>query len=147
MAPSDMNRQVWKFYTVTDKMKINELSMAIKTIADKAFHLAHGTDSSKSTDIIFHNAPAVIFVTVPKTYEWAAIDIGMCCQNMMLAAISLGLDTCPIGFARLLEKSKEISLLPMSDSEQIHLAVIVGYGDESPEVHERKGDNVKYIER
>jgi nitroreductase len=64
---------------------------------------------------------------------------------MMLAAKALGLDTCPIGFAKFLEKTNKISILGMSSSEEIKLAIIVGYGDENPPVHERKKDNVKFI--
>jgi nitroreductase len=145
MAPSAMNRQLWKFYVLTDKKLIGSLSPAIVKIANKVLSWAHGVDSSTTTDIIFHNAPAVIFVTAPKKNEWAAIDVGMCCQNMMLAAKSFGLDTCPIGFAKFLQKTNKVSVLGMSSSEEIKLAIIVGYGDEQPKVHERKKDNVKFI--
>jgi nitroreductase len=143
MAPSAMNRQLWKFYVLTDKNLITSLSPAIVKIANKFLNWAHGMDKTKTTDIIFHNAPVVIFVTAPKKNEWAAIDIGMCCQNMMLAAKSLGLDTCPIGLAKFLNKPN--SGLGMSSIEEIKLAIIVGYGDEQPEVHKRKKDNIKFV--
>ncbi|GCC50379.1 nitroreductase [Chryseotalea sanaruensis] len=145
MAPSAMNRQVWKFYVLTDKEQIRSLSPRIVKVANKVLSWAHGVDRSKTEDIIFHNAPVVIFVTAPMKNEWAALDIGMCCQNMMLAAKSLGLDTCPIGFAKFLAKTDRISILGMPSSEQIQLAIIVGYGNENPPVHERKKDNVKYV--
>lgn len=143
MAPSAMNRQLWKFYVLTDKNLINSLSPGIVKIANQFLSWAHGIDKTKTTDIIFHSAPVVIFITAPKRNEWAAIDIGMCCQNMMLAAKSLGLDTCPIGLAKFLKKPT--SVLGMSSSEEIKLAIIVGYGDEQPEVHERKKDNIKFV--
>lgn len=145
MAPSAMNRQLWKFYVLTDKEQINSLSPIIVNVANKVLSWAHGIDSTKTTDIIFHNAPVVIFITAPKKSDWAALDIGMCSQNMMLAAKSLGLETCPIGLAKLLQKTDKISILGMAPSEEIKLAIIVGYGDESPAVHERKKDNVKYL--
>lgn len=145
MAPSAMNRQLWKFYVLTDKKLISSLSPTIVKVANKVLSWAHGIDHSITTDIIFHNAPVVIIITAPKKNEWAALDIGMCSQNMMLAAKSLGLDTCPIGFVKLLEKTEKISILGITASEQIKLAIIVGYGDEEPPVHERKKDNVKYI--
>jgi nitroreductase len=143
MAPSAMNRQLWKFYVLMDKKQIGSLSPAIVKVANQFLNWAHGMDKSKTTDIIFHNAPVVIFVTAPKKNEWAAIDIGMCSQNMMLAAKSLGLDTCPIGLAKFLNKPNTV--LGMSSSEEIKLAIVVGYGDEQPEVHERKKDNVKFV--
>jgi nitroreductase len=145
MAPSAMNRQLWKFYVLTDRKLINSLSPFIVKVANKVLNWAHGVDPSKTADIIFHNAPAVIFITAPKKNQWVALDVGMCCQNMMLAAKSLGLDTCPIGLAKFLEETEKISILGMSHSEQIQLALIVGYGDERPAVHERKRDNVKFV--
>lgn len=145
MAPSAMNRQLWKFYILTDREQIRSLSPFIIKVANKVLSWAHEVDRSKTEDIIFHNAPVVIFITAPKKNEWAAMDVGMCCQNMMLAAKSLGLDTCPIGFAKFLEKTDKISMLGISSSEQIQLALILGYGDENPPVHERKKDNVKYL--
>jgi nitroreductase len=145
MAPSAMNRQLWKFYVLTDRELINSLSPPIVKVANKVLSLVHGVIHSTTTDIIFHNAPVVIFITGPRKNQWVALDIGMCCQNMMLAAKSLGLDTCPIGFAKFLEKTDKISILGMSPSEQIQLALIVGYGDEQPPVHERKKDNVKFV--
>lgn len=145
MAPSAMNRQPWKFYVLTDKEQIRSLSPIIVKVANKVLSWAHGMDSTKTTDIIFHNAPVVIFITAPKRNHWATLDIGMCCQNMMLAAKSLGLDTCPIGLAKFMEKTDKISILGMSSSEQIQLALILGYGDEDPPVHERKKDNARFV--
>lgn len=145
MAPSAMNRQPWKFYILTDKELISSLSPTIVEIANKVLSWAHGADNANSADIIFHNAPVVIFITAPKKKQWAGLDIGMCCQNMMLAAKSLGLDTCPIGLAKFLEKTDKISILGMRASEEIQLALAVGYGDEQPAMHERKKDNVKFI--
>ena len=145
MAPSAMNRQLWEFYVLTDRKLISSLSPLIVKVANKVLSWAHGVDHSKTTDIIFHNAPVVIFITAPKRKQWVALDIGMCCQNMMLAAKSLGLDTCPIGFAKFLEKTDKISILGMSSSEEIQLALIIGYGDEKPSVHERKKGNVKFV--
>jgi nitroreductase len=145
MAPSALNRQLWKFYVLMDKEKISSLSPTIVKVANKFLSWAHGVDATQTTDIIFHNAPVVIFITAPKKNKWAALDVGMCCQNIMLAAKSLGLDTCPIGFAKLLEKTDKLAILGLSASEQIQLAVVVGYGDEQPKVHERKKDNVKFI--
>lgn len=145
MAPSAMNRQPWKFYVMTDKEQIRSLSPFIVKVANKVLSFVHGMDSDHSSDIIFHNAPVVIFITAPKKNKWAALDIGMCCQNMMLAAKSLGLDTCPIGLAKFLEKTEKISILGMPPTEQLQLGIILGYGDEDPPVHKRKKDNVRFI--
>jgi len=46
-------------------------------------------------------APVVFFISGTKEDKWAAFDIGMCSQNIMLAAKLLGFDTRPIGLAKM----------------------------------------------
>jgi nitroreductase len=94
---------------------------------------------------VFHGAPVVVFITGPRNDEWAALDIGMCSQNIMLAAVSLGLDTCPVGLGKFAALSKNYPRLNIPASEQIYLSIVLGYGDETPVMHERKKDNVFYI--
>jgi nitroreductase len=161
IAPSAINMQPWKFYVLTDTDKIQEYSRAIKSVAAKqvfkmgikslvktaisAVKMSHGVDFHREKDAVFHGAPVVIFVTADKSNEWAPLDIGMCVQNMMLAAKSMGLDTCPIGFAKFIDQTDVYAELNISNSEKVLLAVIVGYGDETPEVHERKKNNATFL--
>src|SRR6185312_1236877 len=117
MAPSAINKQPWKFYVVTKKEDVQLFSKEIGTAALKSIpqmgvknivkaaassimHLSHGIDFLKAPDLVFHEAPVVIFITAPKDNEWAGLDVGMCSQNIMLAAKSMGLDTCPVGFGK-----------------------------------------------
>lgn len=162
MAPSAMNTQSWKFYVFTNKASIQLLSKEIKKVAAKdflksglkqiikmaasLFHMGPSMDFFKTADPVFYGAPVVIFITAPKDNEWAALDIGMCAQNMMLAATSLGLDSCPVGFGKYLAHSKSYSLIPAKANEQLQLSIILGYGNESPELHKRKKNNVFFID-
>lgn len=164
MAPSAMNRQPWFFYVLTNKEKIKSYSNAIlhhtKLEMAKAgiketvhhilhpgtFHLKDGMNFFKAEDPIFHGAPVVIFISSDKSNEWAHLDVGMCAQNIMLAAKSIGLDSCPVGFAKFIEYTDEYEELKIPSSEQINLAIIVGYGNELPEVHERKKDYARFID-
>ncbi|MFI5156530.1 MAG: nitroreductase, partial [Chitinophagales bacterium] len=159
MAPTAMNRQSWKFYVLTNKETIHEFSKEIAKVAAKDFlkagprqilktaaKLLHGFDFFKTNDPVFHKAPVVIFITAPRNNEWGALDIGMCAQNMMLAAKSLGLDSCPVGFGKYVEKTESFSRLRVPASEQVHISIIFGYGDESPELHERIRDNAIFID-
>jgi nitroreductase len=162
MAPSAMNKQPWKFHILTQRDTINAFSNEIaknafrkivsagpkqilKTIAG-LLHFSFGSRILKGGDTVFYGAPVVIFISAPRNNEWAALDIGMCAENMMLAAKSLGLDSCPIGFAKFVEQTKIYSRLGIPSSDQVHLAVILGYGDENPEVHKRIRDNSFYID-
>lgn len=162
MAPSAMNEQPWKFYVVTNKETIYSFSKEISKITAKEFlkadpgriikniiHLLNfsmGLQYLKTKDHVFYEAPVVIFITGPRDNEWVDLDIGMCAQNMMLAAKSMGLDTCPIGFGKLLEHTKLYPQLKTSAREEIKLSIIVGYGDETPEVHKRIKKNAVFID-
>ena len=145
MAPTAINMQPWKFYVLTDKARILSLSTEIAKAAENAFNLAHGVDKSNTIDYIFHGAPVVIFITATKDDEWASLDIGMCAENIMLAAKSLGLDSCPIGLAKFVEQTSSFPKLKISASETVKLGIIIGYGDEHPEAKERKRNNIVYI--
>ena len=162
MAPSAINKQPWKFYVVTHKETIRRFSKEIAKVAAKEmskmkakkiirmaasfFYLSHGLDFLKLDDPIFHGAPVVIFITSQKTNEWAALDVGMCAQNIMLAAKSLGLDSCPVGFAKYIEKTDSYAKLRIPEAELVNLAVIIGYGNEHPEVKKRITDNIFFVE-
>jgi len=161
MAPSAMNHQPWKFYVLTNAKKIHTFSKEIAELAIKEikqhgikelakmtlshFHLSTMIDFLKNEDHIFYGAPVVIFITTQKVDEWGALDVGMCAQNIMLAAKAVGLDTCPVGFGRYVTDTPDYFYLNIPDTEQVHLAVIVGYGDEHPEPHERMEDNAVYF--
>lgn len=161
MAPSAMNRQPWKFYILTDSRKIKTFSKEIAHIAVKEirhvslkeaakmtlsfFHLSTMIDFLQHEDHIFYGAPVVIFITTPKADEWGALDTGMCVQNMMLAAKAIGLDSCPVGFARFVTQTPDYYSLNIPDEEQIQLALVLGYGDEQPPIHERLENNAVYL--
>lgn len=162
MAPSAMNKQPWCFYILTNKETIKAFSKEIikigmkkmikagpkqivKTVAG-LLHFSFGSGILKGGDRVFYGAPVVIFISAPKDNEWAGLDIGMCCQNMMLAAKSLGLESCPIGFGKYVQETKIYPRLKVPPTEQVHLAVILGYGNESPEMHKRNKENVFFID-
>ena len=161
MAPSAINKQPWKFYILTDREMIRTFDKAIAKVALKDFsktgirgiirtagqllHFMHGFNLQAMTDPIFHGAPVVIFITAPTKNEWAQLDIGMCAQNIMLAAKSMGLDTCPVGLAKFVMEVEIYSRLRVPVTEKVLLAIILGYGDEHPVMHERLKDRFIFI--
>lgn len=162
MAPSAHNTQAWKFYILTKKETIKSFSKEITKRAIKDFlkggpkqvikklsellHFSPSVDFFTNPDPVFYGAPVVIFITAPKDYEWADHDIGMCAQNMMLAAKSLGLESCTVGMAKYVEQTKIFARLRVSALEKVHLAIILGYGNENPEARRRSKDNSFYID-
>ncbi|MBS1669514.1 MAG: nitroreductase [Bacteroidetes bacterium] len=162
MAPSAINKQPWKFYVLTNKAMIKTFSKEIASVALKGFFRSAIKDAIKTAvhllrfsksfnfhvkeDPIFHGAPVVIFITGPHDNEWSPMDIGMCAQNMMLAAKSINLDTCPVGLGKFVEDTRSYPKLMIPKSEHVYLSIILGYGDENPEFYSRKKDNIRFID-
>ncbi len=162
-APSAMNGQPWKFYVATHRDTISSFSRAIaklipKTVLKTAFKhplkalkalfdFSPTAFSINGDDAIFHGAPVVIFLTAPKDDEWGKLDIGMCAQNIMLAAKSLGISSCPVGFAKYIGQTPLYPKLEIPAQEEVLLAISLGYGNEKPAPHPQKGNNILFIDR
>ncbi len=146
MAPSAMNRQPWKFYVVTSKTVINTCAGQITKAAAGHYHLGLLSGIISKNYDVFHGAPVVIFITAPPGNEWAQLDTGMCAQNIMLAAKSLGLDTCPVGFGKFIEETEAAKALGISKKEKVLLSIVIGYGNEKPELHPRIKNNAVFID-
>ncbi|MGN6178347.1 MAG: nitroreductase family protein [Mucilaginibacter sp.] len=159
-APSAMNEQSWRFYVLTDSEKIHRLAGDIahlafrlkdrtlgelKAAALSIFHFSGLKELLTQDDHIFYHAPVVVFITAPDDNEWTGLNTGMCAQNMMLAAKSLGLDSCPIGLARFVEKTAHYPDLQIPVGEHIELALVLGYGAQQPKPHPRITNNVTYL--
>lgn len=78
---------------------------------------------------VFHRAPTVILLLMDKRgVGTPEIDIGICGQNIVLAAQSLGLGTCWVGFSKLLNQSREWrARLGVQWPFEITEAIAVGY--------------------
>lgn len=161
MAPSAMNKQPLKFYVLLDKASIHSFSKEIMAAGLTGIREMKVKDALKMTlgffhfsaiknlifqhDHVFYSAPAVIFITTPKEDEWATLDAGMCAQNIMLAAKSMGFDSCPVGFGRYIMQTKDYKLLNIPDSDKVEIAISIGYGAQQPEAPERLKNNLFFI--
>jgi len=158
MAPSALNLQPWKFYILTKRKDILEFSKEIARASEEGIRKSglqgvleqfmaepHAKAAFASEDPVFHGAPVVVFITSPKANEWGPLDVAMCAQNIMLAAHSMGLGTCPIGFAKYVSLTTIYSRLAIPEPEQVNLAVTIGYGADQPVFHERTQNNRKFI--
>ena len=143
-APSAENRQPWRFIIITDRNAIAQLSTKIKEgirrllryrfiaqlwlkeLRDRdILKLLYGAGYVKQ-DIIFFDAPAVIFIV---TTDLLFNDESCACaaQNMMLAAHALGLGSCWIGFASVLGLKKTV-LQDIGIPEDYHIAATLIFG-------------------
>jgi len=78
---------------------------------------------------VFHRAPTVVLLLMDKRgIGTPEIDIGICGTNIVLAAHSLGLGTCWIGFSKFLNQSHEwCARLGVEAPYEISEAITVGY--------------------
>ena len=149
-APSATNRQPWRFIVITNKSMIDEISDAIKVeirkILRRRFILKFFYPSLKNEktiqfltgliiskeDMLFFGAPVLIFV-VTKKRKFNDESCACCSQNMMLAADSLDLGSCWIGFAHFLGLNKEwMKKIGVPKGFHIAAALVFGHPKKRP---------------
>lgn len=84
---------------------------------------------NKSQDRLFHGAPALIFIGARPGASCPQEDALLATQNILLAAESMGLGTCLIGFAveALHRDSKIQKTLNITTPEKIYSVIALGY--------------------
>ena len=84
------------------------------------------------TDRLFHGAPAVMIVGSKPDGSCPMEDAMLATQNIMLAAHSMGLGTCLVGFAvSAMEKDRAIKrFVGIPDNETVYSVIAMGYPEE-----------------
>jgi len=150
-APSGMNQQPWHFTVVTDAALLDEISAKAKAwmldsvrglpreahfreiMADPQFHL-------------FYHAPALIVISTTAPGQWGREDCALAAQNLMLAAVPLGLGTCWIGFAQVWLNSPEgKEFLNLPREALVVAPIVVGNPKAIPPAGPRKAPAVSWI--
>jgi len=103
LAGSAKNRQPWNFILIKDKRRLLELSK----FGYYAQHLA--------------KASFGLVIVIDNEYIHDSFDAGRSAQNMMLAAHSMGIGSCPVTLHRE-EEAKEFLGIPKDKRIQICLA-------------------------
>lgn len=163
-APSSHNSQPWRFIVIEDKQVILELSERVKSwfrhrlllgkfVGVFNRRIKQEVDSAKkrliSQDLFFYDAPLLILVCA-KPSRFAEKDCSLAAQNMMLAARSLNVGSCWIGFADLVV-NKDRSLMnkvgvPHNCRIMAHL--VFGYPNGFPSSaypRKKEADIIKWI--
>ena len=127
-APSASNNQPWRFIVVNDEQLIKKIGDACKILTINSF---------------VETSPVVVIIYSEKKHRWVDLDCGMCAQNMMLEAHSLGIGSCFIGAFRE-KKIKELVNLP----DQFNVVGIISFGykesEKEPTPRLNLEDLVKY---
>lgn len=147
MSPSAMNKQPWRFIVIENKERIRELSEKVKKqMGLLGYGLRFAEIIQGKRDTIFHNAPLLIIIAADRNYKWSKIDCGIIAQSMFLAAYSLGLGSCYIGFANTLNNDKEtLKELKVPENHEIISPLIFGYPAETKEAEKREPRVVNWI--
>ena len=81
-------------------------------------------------DLVFYSAPVILYVLGPAKNN---IGCAMACENIMLAAVSLGLGSCYVGFGAMVTHNPEVvEKLELKDGERIYGPILLGYPKENP---------------
>lgn len=81
-------------------------------------------------DVIYYNAPAIIFVIGPNNN---AVSCALACENIMIAAQSLGLGSCYSGFGAIVKGNPDVvKALELKDDEAVYGPVLLGYPKAKP---------------
>ncbi len=156
MAPTGVGRQPWRFIVVENP----EFQRKLRQEAFKCFE---GPVKEKNPKIyklwewmqtryeepIYHSAPVILFVigTATRWKDTEATDCALVSQNIMLAACSLGIGSCMVGFGRmgLTDDPEIVEALELKEGETLYQPIVLGHPDHYPAPPRKKPPVVKWI--
>jgi nitroreductase len=161
-APSSHNSQPWNFIIIRNEKKINNLSndikkwyvstlkitaplLLIKDVRKSALEMKKRAQSGR--DLFFYHAPCVIIIHAPDR-RFFLQDCCCAAQNIMLAARSLDIGSCWIGFADIaLNNSRKMKkALKIPFSNKVMATIILGFTEKFPaQALPRKEHNQTWI--
>ena len=148
-APTAGNRQPWRFVVVEDAGFRRRLSdIAVPNYwkwyesADEQWQAARKRVDDVVEDPVHYSAPVMVYVIGN-----SATDCPLVCQNIMLAAYSLGLGSCWVGFGRMALEDEEVrEALEVQEDEGVFGPILLGYPEGGfPEAPSKKAPVVKWI--
>jgi len=152
-APTGLNFQPWRFVVVQNKEVCKMLSNYAQPILVKNLEGRNDAGAvnflKRVQDInfsLFYNAPVLILVIGTKNNALTDYDCSMCAGNMMLAAHSLGIGSCWIGGAAVIQQSEELMTeLKIPQNYKIIAPLIFGYPKTMPQIPEKREPEIFWI--
>ncbi|MHA1793664.1 MAG: nitroreductase family protein [Promethearchaeota archaeon] len=133
--PSSSNMRTLKFKLISDKQLIVELSRRIVEVllSNPAFKTSYGEKieikKERGKDPVFHDAPHVLICYSSVDFNLETINSTIALTYGMLAAETLGIGSCWIGFAQMaLNESKELKKAARVRGT-VHGVITLGYPD------------------
>ena len=125
LAPSAGNGQPWRFVAVTQPD--TRLALAKMT---HTRHINGWTEQAPCIIALIEKIDERMIKRYGELYvekQWTTIDIGLCAQQLSLAATALGLGSCIIGY---FPEDEAKALLGIADSDRLRLLITLGYPKE-----------------
>jgi nitroreductase len=153
-APSAMNSQPWRFVVVEDPAAKKKLLGAALPQVKKITEQVKDVDPERYASIkkryaelpdpVYYSAPTIVFVIGNGRY--ADHSCPLACENMMLAAYSLGLGSCWVGFGAMVTEDGSVrELLGLQEGDSIFGPILLGYPKGQTNRPPKKEPNVKWI--
>ena len=152
-APSGSNAQAWRFVVIQDPQKRQRLAtLALPhyrkwlAASSKEFQEMRRKVDETLSDPVYYSAPAIVFVT-GQSQGSGIFDCPMVCQNMMLAARSLGVGSCWVYIGSLATSEQEVkAMLKLQGDERVYGPILLGYPKgEFPAAPAKKPAKVEWI--
>ena len=146
-APNAMNRQAWEVRIIDNPEYFNGVTAVLKAAMPSP---AQGEDPKFKN--AFRNATAAIAVACPDDPSgMSLINVGLLCENICLAAQSLGLGTVVMGGPPMMlntlpEAKPYLDKLNFSEGYKLRIIVGVGYPDEAPDAKPRDLDKIQFVD-
>lgn len=157
MAPSGHNQQPWRFVVVKDKAVKQSLLQITLPLDQAMLQCLQATDPTRAATIqqvveqhpkdpIYYSAPIILFV-IGTGEGTESLDCSLVCQNIMLAAHSVGLGSCMVGAGRrgLAEDPDIIKALKLTTTETIYPPIVLGYPLTRPESPPKQSPNITWV--
>ena len=120
-----------KLFQTIEPIRVNfyeSMKETMPEMYERGMKLMEVMDEPK--DLVFYSAPVILYVLGPAKNN---IGCAMACENIMLAAVSLGLGSCYVGFGAMVTHNPEVvEKLELKDGERIYGPILLGYPKENP---------------
>lgn len=140
-SPTARNTQMWHFSVVQDQKLLDDFSReAGKLMAKNMPEGARGRFEDKGFHLFYH-APTVIFISRPAecANRFVEVDCGIACENIALAAHSMGLGSVIVGMPMDLFLSERGAYYNQAfgipEGYQFSIGIVVGKNTVTKEAH------------
>ena len=146
-APTGHNDQPWHFTIVQNKDLINEINDGAKKVM-KGMEMEWISKLGTVKEFnIFHRAPTALIISGKKDATTPIVDCAAAVQNILLAAESLDIGSCWIGFAKFFFLDPDnMKKFNIPEDHEVHFGVALGYKvNENPQAPERNQKVYNYF--